>query len=227
AAGLTRSTVSPLTVTLSAGQKQPNVNFGYSETTPPTCTEQSWAGPPFHGTMTFQDVGGGIVSLTIIKNVNFSVTMPGVSGTILPPSPPNVVATFSPPSRAPLAINATRIDGTRSATLTVKAVDVFGNTISCDPIATTVTKLRHERGGQTLAGIAAADHVVTIENGAPGLKGLDVVVNGVVFEVRKLADRETRVVDVKSAMRAGDRNTITLVPRGRNGESAVVTIADR
>ena len=39
AAGLTRSTTSPLQVILAAGQNTPNINFGYTETTAPTCAE--------------------------------------------------------------------------------------------------------------------------------------------------------------------------------------------
>ena len=209
-AGLTRSTASPLQVVLSAGHNTPNVNFGYIETTAPTCTEVSYNGPPFHGTMTFQDTGGGIASLTIVTNINFSTVMP----------------TFTAPSKAPLVVSATRIDATKSATLTVKATDVFGNSFSCDPVVTTITKLRHENGTQTFTDLPYAEHIVTIQNDNPGLNALDVVVNGTTFQVRKLADNATRVLDVSSAMKRGNHNTIDLVPRGKKGDSATITIGD-
>ena len=41
------------------------------DSTAPVCSEKSYTGPPFHGTMTFQDTrGSGLASLTIVKNVN-------------------------------------------------------------------------------------------------------------------------------------------------------------
>jgi hypothetical protein len=211
AAGLlARSTPSPVTVSVAAGGAIENVNFGYVDTAAPVCTIQTYAGPPYRGVMTFQDPGSGIVSLTIVKNVNFSVAMPA----------------FTAPSTAPLAVTATRIDPRKSAQLLVKAVDAFGNAFTCDPVVTTLTKLRQDRGLQTFTDLPHAEHIVTIENDDPGLRGLDVVVNGVTFEVRRLQPREVRIIDVESAMRRGNRNVITLAPRGRKGESATITIAD-
>jgi hypothetical protein len=96
----------------------------------------------------------------------------------------------------------------------------------CDPIATTVTKLKQGRGNQTFTGIPDVERFVTVMNYEPGLRRIDVIVNGVRFAVRKLDDNEVRVIDVGSAMRPGWNNTITLVPRGRKGESALVVIAD-
>jgi hypothetical protein len=197
-------------VVLSAGQNTPNINFGYTETGNPTCAEVSYKGPPFHGTMTFQDTGGGLASLTIVTNINFRVVMP----------------TFTAPSKVAQAVTATRIDETKSATLTVKAIDVFGNSVTCDPVVTTITKLRHERGTQTFTDLPYAEHIITIQNDNPGLNALDVVVNGTTFQVRRLADNETRVLDVASAMKRGNHNTIDLVPRGKKGDSATISIGD-
>jgi hypothetical protein len=228
---VTRVTVSPLATALVAGGQVANLNFGYfpPELVKPTCTETSAATPkPFHGTMTFQDVGGGLVSLVITQNANFKATMPYPGGTVYnPPAAPSQVLTFNPPTTAPVAVYVARIDETKSASITVKATDVFGNVLSCDPVATTVTKLRHEQGTQTFTNIPASEHIVTIENGAPGLNALDVVVNNTEFRVRRLGDNERRVIDVGSAMRRGANNVIALVPRGRPGDSAVITIADQ
>ena len=60
-----------------------------------------------------------------------------------------------------------------------------------------------------------------------GTGGVDVVVNGVKFPARNIDDNEVRVIDVKSAMHGGKDNTITLVPLGKPGDSADVTIGPR
>ena len=50
------------------------------------------------------------------------------------------------------------------------------------------------------------------------------VVNGEIFKARNIDDNEVRVIDVKSAMHRRRDNTITLVPRGKPGDSADVSI---
>ena len=220
AGALTRSTPSPLTVMLGPGEDRPNVNFGYTELAAPICVVNN-----AQGTMTFQDPGSGIVSLKITKNLNnnFRVTMP----TLAPgPWPAGTTVTFNPPSTQSLVVSAVRINTSVSAQLIVVGTDLFGNTVTCDPVITEVTKLRHERGIQTFTDLPFAEHIVTVENDEPGLRALDVIVNGIEFRVRNLRNRERQVLNVRSAMRPGNDNTITLIPRGRRGESATVTISD-
>jgi hypothetical protein len=214
AAGYPLQTPNNVAVALPAGGSKV-VNFGYYETAVPTCSEVVNSTSPFRGTMTFQDSGSGIVSLVVNTNVNFSVQMPS-------PMP-----SVSAPIKTPLNIVATRIDATKSATLTVTASDLFGNSVTCDPIATTVTKLKHELGAQTMSDVDGTMHVVTIVNDTPGLNRLEVVVNGVTFMVKKLDDGERVVVDIASALHRGSNNVVTLVPHGKKGDSATVTIGDR
>ncbi|HEV8315990.1 MAG TPA: SdrD B-like domain-containing protein [Vicinamibacterales bacterium] len=180
------------------------------ETDPPTCTITNYQGPPYRSVLTFWDSGSGIVKLVIIQAVNMTVEMP----------------TFTAPSPGPLVVTGTEIDWTKSSWVTVQAFDFFGNEMWCDPIATTVTKVKQDKGNQTFTGISDVEHFVTIMNDEPGLRRVDIIVNGVTFAARKLDDNETRVMDIGSAMRRGSTNTITLVPKGRKGESALVVIAD-
>lgn len=226
-------TPNPLNVTLTPGQISPDNNFGYKDVTKPVCAVYGSANPPY---MTFQDSGSGIVRLDITKNLNtnFLVTItPGPNGfvpaTVTNPSamPTGTVATFATPTTAQVRTYAQRINTSLSAQLIVLATDAFGNTVSCDPVETTVTKLRHDRGIQTFTDIPFDEHFITIENGTPGLRGLDVEVNGRLFRVRGLSDGEVARINVRRAMLPGNSNTITLIPRGRRGESADVTIAAR
>lgn len=233
ASGFTLGTPSPLSASLPAGASVPDLNFGYRDTVAPVCAVYGRANPPY---MTYRDIGSGIVRLNVTKNLNtnFMVTItPGPSdfssSTILNPSamPTGTIATYATPTTSLITVTAQRINTTLSAQLIVVATDAFGNTVTCDPVETTVTKLRQDRGVQTFEDLPYEEHFVTIENGTPGLRGMDVIVNGTEFRVRGLDDREIRRINVRRAMMPGLNNTITLVPRGRRGESADVTIAAR
>lgn len=229
---LTRSSSSPLAITLPAGASRPDNDFGYKDANKPVCAVFASANPPH---MTFQDSGSGLVSLEITKNLNtnFMVTITPEPGALAPavgnPSamPTGTVATFPSPTRALVTVAVQRINTSQSAQLVVKATDLFGNVVSCDPVETTVTRLRHDRGIQTFTDIPFEEHIITVENGTPGLRGLDVVVNGETFRIRGLEDGEVARLNVRRAMHRRRDNTVTLVPRGRPGESADVTIAAR
>ena len=229
AAGLTRSTAGFITVNLASGESRPGVNFGYIDKIAPICSVYATAKPPY---MTYQDTGSGIAKLEIIKNLynNYKVSIAPAPSAFSPaltqpyPMRAGTIATFGVATKDVVKVTAVRMDTRVSAQLTVKAYDVFGNNVTCDPVETTVTKLRHERGIQTFTQIPYDEHIVTITNGTPGLRGLDVVVNGTVFRARKLDDGEIVVIDVRSAMYRRRDNTITLIPRGKKGESADVTI---
>ncbi len=106
--------------------------------------------------------------------------------------------------------------------MTVLATDAAGNTVSCDPVETTLTKLKQDAGSQTFTNISRRDHIVTVENG--GLRAVDIIVNGTTFKIKRLSDDEVRVVNIKSAMTPGMTNAITLVPKGQKGETAEITI---
>lgn len=231
--GFVLSTMNPLSPILPAGGSVPNLNFGYRDVTVPVCAVFGSANPPY---MTYRDTGSGIVRLDVTKNLNsnFLVTItPGPTAftpsTVANPSamPTATFATYASPTTSLITVTAQRINTAVSAQLVVKATDAFGNVVTCDPVETTVTKLRHDRGVQTFTDLPFEEHFVTIENGTPGLRGLDVVVNGTEFRVRGLEDGEVKRLNVRRAMLPGLNNTITLVPRGRRGESADVTISER
>jgi hypothetical protein len=160
--------------------------------------------------MTFRDSGSGIARFEIVDAINLTIGMP----------------TFTPGSHGPLVATGTRINARKSDGMTIRAIDMAGNEMECDPVSTTVTRLKHEKGVQTFDNISDAEHFITVQNDSPGLRRLDVVVNGQTFKVKKLDDYEIVLIDIASAMAPGNVNTITLVPYGKKGDSALVTIAD-
>ncbi len=68
--------------------------------------------------------------------------------------------------------------------------------------------------------------IVDILNGKPGLTKLTVTVNGKVFKVKDLEDGEKWSLDVSSAMKSGNSNTISLEASGKPGGSADVVVHD-
>jgi hypothetical protein len=106
------------------------------------------------------------------------------------------------------------------------ATDLYGNQVTCDPLVTTLVRDRGREEPETYTDLPYEESLVTIENNDPGLRGLDVIVNGQIFRVRGLEDNETATLNIRSAMQPGNHNTVTLVARGRPGGTAVVTIAE-
>lgn len=197
--------------------------------TAPVCAVFAHASPAY---MTYQDGGSGIVRLDVTTNLNsnFKVTIsPAPAGTIFSGAqvnggtlPSGTSVKFLTGQTGVIKVTAVKKTSGVASQLTVKATDGNGNTVTCDPIETTVTKLKQDEGNQTFYGVPYEERYVTIENG--GLRALEIVVNGTTFKVKRLHDDEVRTVDIKSAMRPGLNNTITLIPKGRRGETADITI---
>ncbi|MEO8621685.1 MAG: SdrD B-like domain-containing protein [bacterium] len=199
------------------------------DTTPPVCSVYANASPPY---MSYQDGGSGIVRLEVTTNLNknYKVTVsPAPAGMTISGGQANgsaltsgTIITFPVGQTALIKVSALHQLSGVASQLTVKAIDAAGLSVSCDPIETTVTRLKQDNGVQTFYGVPYEEHFVTIENG--GLKSLEIDVNGTVFKVKRLDDNEIRTVDISSAMKHNTNNTITLTPKGKKGESADVSI---
>ncbi len=199
------------------------------DTTPPVCAVYANASPAY---MTYQDGGSGIVRLDVTTNLNsnYKVTIsPAPAGTTYSPSAANgtalvtgTVIRFPTGVTSLIKVSAVRVSTSKSSQLTVKATDAAGKTVTCDPVETTVTVLKNDNGDQTFDNLPWEEHFVRIENG--GLKSMDVIVNGTTFKVKRLDDDEVRTIDVSSAMKHNNKNSITLSPKGKKGETADVTI---
>jgi len=226
------------TFTYTVTIKDKNGNKGYinctvvvapPDTTAPVCSVYANASPAY---MTYQDGGSGIVRLDVITNLNtnYKVTVsPAPAGTTYSGStsnglamPTGTVIKFPTGITGLIKVSAVRVSTSKSSQLTVKATDGAGKTVTCDPVETTVMKLKNDNGDQTFNNLPYEEHFVTVENG--GLRALEIIVNGTVFKMKRLDDDEKRTIDVSSAMKHNNKNTITLSPKGKKGETADVTI---
>lgn len=160
--------------------------------------------------VTFQDFISGLVAINVLLADNATVSIPS----------------FSVPTNDPVVVTATKILPDIPSRVKLEGIDAVGNVTTCDPVLTLVVREKGKPVSQTLTGIAQTESKITITNGTPGLSNLSITVNGKRFEAAGLKDNEVRTVDVSSAMKAGDSNTITLDARGKPGGSAAVVIHD-
>ncbi len=201
-----------------------------TDSTPPVCSVYEDANPPY---MSYQDANSGIVRLDVTanKNLNFKVQItPTPTGTTFSPSVPSQpyampvgeVIKFPAPVTDLIKVIGYKINTSVSSQLTVMATNAAGQTVSCDPISTEVTKLKQDGGVQEFDNIAYEEHFVRIENG--GLRALVITVNGVDFNEKRLSDDQVLIVDISSAMKHNSKNTIILTPKGNKGDTADITI---
>jgi hypothetical protein len=180
------------------------------DTAPATCPARVIAGPPTQLVVTVQDSDSGLASIVVTQSDNADT-----------PVPPFTVGTTDP-----VTITATKIDQSRSAHVAMTVTDVAGNSITCDPVISLVQRSLGSDPQGTNTGIPQAENKVLVMNGAPGLRNLEAVVNGIRFKVTGLKDGENRTIDVSSAMRAGDDNVITVKGHGPKGGSAMIVVSD-
>lgn len=160
-------------------------------------------------TVLAQDLRSGIETVTILEAVNANVQIPP----------------FAPGTTAPLTITGDKINLAQSARIRLRITDAAGNVTECDPVLTEVDRQAGRPVSQTWT-VPAAERFVTVLNGAPGLRHLEVEVNGRRYKLDNLRDNEERKLDVSAAVREGEDSTIILTPYGKPGGSASVLIHD-
>jgi Beta-propeller repeat len=190
----------------------PNVHafiakLGLGDTTPPACTITAViAGPPKQLQITIQDTSGGLNSIIVITSVNANTVVPR----------------FAAGSGSPVVVTATKLDQAKTASVIVRVTDMGGNVTTCDPAMVTVTRGHGKPVSKVVTGVAEAESQVSIYNYTPGLKRIDVTVNGVLSKVRRLRDGEVRTIDVAAALQRGNDNTVVLTPRSTEGSAEVL-----
>jgi hypothetical protein len=165
-------------------------------------------GPPAQIEIAVTDLSGrGLSSISVVLAVNAAVDIP-----VLAPG-----TTFA-------TVTATRIDPNAPGRVVLQAC-AFG-CIVADPVLTELQVSKSgNRAEDSFSEIPAGEHFITLQNGTPGLRKVQVLVNDKPAATRWLRDKNVRTIDVGSSMKPGP-NTITLVANGRPGSSALVLISD-
>jgi Big-like domain-containing protein len=160
--------------------------------------------------VTAQDTGSGLATIQVTTSIN--------ADTVVPP--------FTPGTTSPVVVRGTKINQSSGATVELEVTDVAGNVTRCDPVlARLVVRGRGQISG-TYRGLPRAESIVRIENSAPGVRRVEVIVNGRKWMLTGLKAHAVRTIDVAAAMRPGKHNTITVRALGKAGQSVVVVISD-
>jgi GEVED domain len=182
----------------------------YCEIFPPECKVVVSPSTPDRVEVTVQDHGSGLESIKITASTNLTVSIPP----------------FTRGTRSPVVVVGTKIDPYQRASLVLSVGDTCHNVIPCDPVVTTVIREAGKPEVEVFSGLPRQESKITIQNGTPGLRNLDIFVNHRKFKVAGLGDGRTTTLDVAAAMVDGDQNRIELVAHGKPGASALILISD-
>jgi len=168
-------------------------------------------GPPARVEVTIKDVGTGLAEILVTKSEN--------ADTVVPP--------FTVGTKDPVVLSTTKIDNTQKSRVEARVTDLAGNVRICDPILLLLVRDKSESASLSAGSdVPRAEDKVTITNGAPGLKKIDIIVNGQTFKVNGLKDGEEVTVDISPAMVDGDANKVDFQVKGKPGSFANVMIWD-
>jgi hypothetical protein len=130
-------------------------------------------------------------------------------------------------TRDPVRFRFTKVDPQYSAHFTLQVFDLAGGGIVIDPVMATV---RVGDAGRptttTLTDIPSVERVVTLTNGSPGVKVIDLTVNGTRFKVPGLKDGQSVTLDISSAMKSTDDNRIVITVHGPKRSTIDVLVWD-
>jgi hypothetical protein len=157
-----------------------------------------------------QDPEVGINAIRIITQTNMSVIVPN----------------FAPGSRDPLVIQGTQVNKAQSTVLTIEITNSNGETLTCDPAATLAVREKGRPVSETFNQVLHDEGTLRLTNGTPGLKRLEVMVNGTLFVLENLRDGEVRYLNILSALRPTNDNVVTLKASGVTGASGDILIWD-
>lgn len=243
----------PVSVTLANGQRLA-AHLGFVESVAPVCTATVRSAAPTTATITVRDADGGVRRIRVAQVSNYSVTTaPGGSGAVTAP----VTIDYPLPATSDVTVTAVRVNAANAAALTIEVTDSFGNVSTCaapavagapveppptdpkptDPAPTVepITRVIESPGRDRVVIIErlpAANHVVRIDNGTPGLKYLALRVNHRWYQ-KRLEPGQSVTLDVARALRPGKKNQVVLVGwapyhhRQRQQGKATVTFTGR
>lgn len=179
-----------------------------TEVTPPSCVMSAVIANGIQ--VTVQDPDSGLPAGGIVVNTAVNANV------VIPP--------FTAGTTSAVVVTATKIAaGPSQVGLTV--TDRSGNVTTCDPTDFTIDRSSGQPVTSSQTGVPAAEHLINVYNGTPGLVTLVVNVNGHV-SVLHLRDGQVASLDVASAMRAGSANTVKLTGAGRPGSTARIILHD-
>lgn len=151
----------------------------------------------------------GLVSVSVYSSENVVIDIPVFErGTLLP-----------------IVVTVSKIDPLEPGRFMLRACDTNGCKVF-DPVFTVVVRETGKPTEQRFEDIPYEENKVSVYNPTPGVRHLEIEVNGKKFKVNDLRDGESRTIDIASAMASGEQNVVTLRASGKPGRSISVVIHD-
>lgn len=196
------------------------VTYEVAEKTPPVC-RVTYQGTNAQGLAVFaytiQDDESGVAEVvtTQQQNVKFEPS----------PGPDGRLGGIVFGTTEPFIVNTSQVNALQPGLSALTVRDVAGNTTTCDLASFMAVRSTGKPAEVAMRGVAKAKHFVTIFNGAPGLKNLDVIVNGLKFKVAGTEDNAIVQFDISIALHDGD-NTVTVTARAKPGSRAAIVVGE-
>jgi hypothetical protein len=156
------------------------------------------------------DSSSGLRSVQVTEASNATVSVP----------------TFTPGTQSVVVVTATKVNQSAASSVALRVTNVSGQSIDCDPGVLTVGRGPGADSAQVLHHLAQSESHLILVNGTPGVRRVDVHVNGHTWQLTDLSSGQTVDVDVSSAMREGTRNSVRVVAHGSPASTAMVIVAD-
>ena len=167
------------------------------DTTPPRCevigVNIAHAAPPTNLLVEVEDTESGLDAINGLIGKNAVVNIPA----------------FAVGTNAVVQVVADKIDESQRSRVEIQAIDVEGNSSTCDPVLVSLSSKSSGRMRETITDLPYAERFVTLYTSDPGFSFVLVNVNGRWFTLLGEAN-EASTIDIGSAMVAGVDNTITM-----------------
>ena len=176
------------------------------DTTPPRCevigVNIAHAAPPTNLLVEVQDTGSGLDAINGLVVNNAVVNIPA----------------FPVGTNAVIQVVADKIDEGKRSRLEIQAIDVAGNSSTCDPVLATITR---ESGMLLVRDVRSQERYLTVSPNGQERVVVMASVNGTWFRAQT-DDGQTVTIDLGTAMSDGSDNTVAI----RSFGDATVLLSD-
>ena len=159
----------------------------------------------------FVDADDGLQSIVVTSAYNVDSTIPP----------------FTPGTMSPVPVDAEKTDPYSPGYIYFRACDTLGACIRCDPVAADLVLADKGRLEETFVEIPGEDRYLLVENGGPGVRRVEVDINGrMIHNIAGLKDGERYHFDIGRGLDSGADNVVTVTASGSPGGSVFIALGD-
>jgi hypothetical protein len=178
-----------------------------TDVTPPVVSlAETILGPPKQVVLGTHDTQSGLATLNVLECANCTA----------------INGTFTVGTNDTVDTTATKTNQSESSTIKLEAIDVAGNITIFDPVDFEIQDGGLQRS-QTV-NISPLEHVVMIANGTPGVRDMEIKVNGRALPLVHVKDGEGKTIDIENLINPVLQNKVDVTAYGPRGGTAWVVI---